>query len=395
MTEDLQRRISDALSRPGGIAGDPELAAALEADPAARAYAQDLRRLDEALRARAGAARDEADWERLAAAIDGRLDEPLDDDGIDPLAAPTFLDEDAPEEHEVPPGAAGGAVVPFRPLRTPAPWILWTGALAAAAAVLIGIGVGTATLGPAAAPMAEIHGPLDEAPAAPEPEPSTAVGVVAPAASGAERAEPEQPEAEPPARPAPPAELARREAPSDRSADVPARDDAPLGGLLGPRDHLAGSGGARSAGAPGPEAPPPGRLARRARAVGEPPEAQAESEAEEASEPDEGETPSLEAAFAALRPQVRRCLSRQREPAQVRVVVGSGGRVERAEVLAPTADTRIRACVERQIAGLAGTALDEAPGTRTLSVDPPRAVLRSRPPSSRPAEDAPGGLDDL
>src|SRR5688572_309102 len=92
------RRIEDALDAPGGIESDAELRSVLASDPEARAYADDLVRIGERLSAM-GSSASSVDWDALAAKIEARLDEQLDD--LDVLGPPIFEDE-APIERLAP-----------------------------------------------------------------------------------------------------------------------------------------------------------------------------------------------------------------------------------------------------------------------------------------------------
>ena len=73
LSEELRRRISDAMDSEGGVDGDVSLAAILKDDSEAREYMAELRRLDLALRHWPEAHRPEIEWEAMAASIESKL----------------------------------------------------------------------------------------------------------------------------------------------------------------------------------------------------------------------------------------------------------------------------------------------------------------------------------
>ncbi|MCC6877706.1 MAG: hypothetical protein IT378_25580 [Sandaracinaceae bacterium] len=170
MKDERARAISDALLAPDA---ERRLAELVEGDAEAAAYARELTRLDDALRARR--ARDaEAPGEAWLARLDARLDEPIED--LDVLAAP-FPDDApaAPRAVEASPvreaasaassaPAPKGAEVVDLAARRRRGVVYWTSGLAAAAAVVLGVVVGTRTfqeneslvMSPAPAPASEV-----------------------------------------------------------------------------------------------------------------------------------------------------------------------------------------------------------------------------------------------
>lgn len=106
--EALSRRISDALNAEDGIAGDPDLAAVLAADPSASLHAKHLARVGRWLAMWPVETPSESDFEALAAKIEARLGESFDDDFSLP---PEFESETRPPTEE---GKAPIARIPLR-----------------------------------------------------------------------------------------------------------------------------------------------------------------------------------------------------------------------------------------------------------------------------------------
>jgi hypothetical protein len=142
VNDELMRRISDAQDA-DGVDADAELRSLLARDPEARAYADDLVRVDAALQA-LGEHR-EPDFDALADRISARLDEKLDE-GFDPTAAPFFTDDPGDRPVGLPEKRAAAPVVELASRRGSRVFY-WLGGLAAAAAVLLGISLGLTTLG--------------------------------------------------------------------------------------------------------------------------------------------------------------------------------------------------------------------------------------------------------
>ena len=95
--DEMMRRISEAMDRRGGLAGDRELTQALLDDDELRRYAEDLTRLEMNLRSWPRATRSEADWEKFAEAIEAKLDAP-NGTLLETSAPPLFDDIDVHRE---------------------------------------------------------------------------------------------------------------------------------------------------------------------------------------------------------------------------------------------------------------------------------------------------------
>ncbi|HEY8429470.1 MAG TPA: hypothetical protein VIL20_13890 [Sandaracinaceae bacterium] len=401
MRDDLERRISDAMDREGGLDADAELRAILAENPSALAYAQDLARIDAVLRSFAERRRREPDWDALAARIEARLDEPLED--LDVTSPPLFEDAGAPHRarepavsQEVPVAPAPGAqtatlppsassaapavapsserapasVVPLAPRRR-APVLAWAGGLAAAAAVGLGILFGIGTLG----------APSDRWAEAPAAEEGAA------ALRGAPEAAPVAPASPAPAPPAPAgaASAAAEPAAAALAMDVPARErDGAEGGLAlleaepepaaEPARYARPSGGAGLPAATGASA----RARRRAGSgVGAAGRALSDAERDER--------------FAALRraePDVQRCLAGRGEPAHVMLDVDADGRVSSVRVAPPYAGGEA-ACIERALRALR---LPASGTGRSVLAHTFRPAPPTGGPHARPAA-APGRVD--
>lgn len=310
MTDELMKRIESALDAPGGLESDAELRAMLASDPEARAYADDLVRIGERLSAMGRAP--DVDWEKLAARIEARLDEPLDD--LDVLGAPVFEDELADRRapmvsQEVPVAAAPAKVVDLSERRAAKnAAFYWMGGLAAAAAVGLGIVLGTQTMG-------------GEEEAAVSMAPAPAADVLA------EEAEPA-------------AEAVAMQQPAVQRAAQPMAppEPAPLAAEPMPRPIVmaperGGDGFARGAagGAPGP-----GLAADRVEAVSMPSRA------------------VIVNALAAANEAVARCIMNTgaRTPADVHVRVRADGSFESVTIDPPYTGTPEGACIERAIRAL-------------------------------------------
>ncbi len=100
MDDDLKLRIAASIDRPL----DRELAATVEKDPQAKAWAEGLKKMDAALRRWPPPVRSAAQWEDFAARLEQRLGETpsVGDDSFDPTAPPVLegADGDVPQREQ-------------------------------------------------------------------------------------------------------------------------------------------------------------------------------------------------------------------------------------------------------------------------------------------------------
>lgn len=342
--EDLMRRISDALDAPGGIDADPELRAALAADPEAARYAEDLIAIGTSLEGLR--ARPEPDWSAMLAGIEARLDsdEALDD--LDATAPPVFADEPRRERATTAAAAAapraGAEVVDLAARRQSRRQVFaLVGGLAAAAAVGLGITAGLSmndtapaasggyAMEQAAAPVvAEVPA---AAPAAPAPPPS------AEPLAMADQAEAEAPAwpAEPAPDPAPPLTATGAFAPEPAAAVAR--------GAARPMDRRTGSGGGAGGYGIGGDLQDDWGGPAAGRAPGGP-----------SPTPSAGPTRvEVVNALNAVADAVAACMTTTHEVAEVHVRVnGATGRVESVTVEPPFAGAEA-ACIVRAVRGAA------------------------------------------
>lgn len=351
MSEDLERRIQQALDAGRAPHEDAELAAELEADPGARALASELQRLDAALRQWPQPARDEQAWEALAERIEGRLDEPLEP-MADPTAPPAGDDlgvlEESSGTYERSSGAAPAASdepalsevqatrsqpAPTQPAprRGALPW-----GLAAAAAAVLGLGV-------AAASLLGSDGEDERvalAPAAGEPSTAPATGGddAAPSAPSAEPEEgsaAEQTAADPQAIAEAQSDSAEQAEADEGSAERAAEVEAERRRRLARQRALPSRRGGGSSGAGGASSAEPKTHQRPSSGGGL------------------AATPSEEAIQRAMREvasKVKACAAEPETGPAVRVTVrGSTGRVQQVKALGSLADTERGVCIERAV----------------------------------------------
>ena len=108
--EALSRRISDALNSEDGVAGDPDLAAILAAEPQAAVHAKHLARVGRWLAMWPVETPSEPDFEALAAKIDARLGESFEDD----FSLPPEFEGETPSRPPTEEGKAPIARIPLR-----------------------------------------------------------------------------------------------------------------------------------------------------------------------------------------------------------------------------------------------------------------------------------------